>query len=244
MRRWTSVFAFLLTAALAIAPAGVPPSPVITVSSKTPRVGDRVTVSVAASATCRRIVAVSPARQPYPIRLSRRATVCRGTFRFPATGQWTLRLGRISKVVRVLAALPTLHPAGAWLGRPRCEPPSPITPGRPGLPEAFGTTSNGQLWALFFHGRLASDTEAVFTGLVGLELKVVLRRTAGVAPTTATAPDGTQRQPVWQQTHSGSTWARPGDEYGTGWQITEPGCWQIHVGPKSTGADLWFRVLS
>lgn len=190
------------------------------------------------------MIAVSPAQRQYQIRLSRRARACRGTFSFPAEGRWTLRFGRASKVVRVRVALPTPHPTGALLGRPGCEPPSPITPGRAGPPEAFGTTSNGQLWALFFHGRLASDSAAVFTGLVGLELKVVLRGTAGVALTTATAPDGTQRQPVWQQTHSGSTWARPGDEWGTGWRITEPGCWQIHVGSKDTGADLWFRVVS
>jgi hypothetical protein len=245
VRRWTSVFASLVVAALATAAAGVPArTPVITVSSNTPRVGDRVAVVVAGSATCTRVVAVSPTSSQYPIRLSRRASMCRGMFRFPTAGRWTLRFGRISKVVRVLVALPTPDPAGAPLGRPGCEPPSPVTPGRTGLPEAFGTTSNGQLWALFFHGAVASNTAAVFTNLVGRELKVVLKRTAGVDLTTATAPDGTERQPVWQRTHSGSTWARPGAEWGTGWQITEPGCWRIHVGSIDMGADLWFRVVS
>lgn len=237
-------FALVLTAALATVPTGVPArTPVITVGATTPRVGDRVAVAVTASGTCGPIVAVSPTQSRYPIRLSRRATVCRGTFRFPVEGRWTLRFGRISKIVRVLAALPTTHPAGASLGRPGCEPPSPLSPGRPGLPEAFGTTSDGQLWALFFHPA-ASDTTAVFADLVGSELKIVLRRTAGVAPTIATAPDGTERKPAWQQTHSGSTWARPGAEFGTGWHITEPGCWQVHVGSRNTGADLWFRVVS
>ena len=164
-------------------------------------------------------------------------------FRFPVQGRWTLRFGRVSKVVHVLVALPTRHPTGAPLGRPGCEPPSPLTPGQSGPPEAFGTTSDGQLWALFFHyGTRVSDTAAVFVGLVGTELKLVLRRTGGMALTTATAPDGTLRQPVWQQGHVG--YMGPGSQYGTGWQITEPGCWRIHVGSRNAGADLWFSVIS
>ena len=144
----------------------------------------------------------------------------------------------------VLVALPTPHPAGARLGRAGCEPASPLTRGRDGPPEAFGTAVGGQLWGLFFHGRRVSETEAVFANLVGEELKLVLKRTAGMALTYATAPDGTERQPVWQRAHGSSSWERAGGEWGTGWQITEPGCWRIHVGARNAGADLWFRVLS
>jgi hypothetical protein len=108
----------------------------------------------------------------------------------------------------------------------------------------FGTAVGGQLWALFFHGIRASETEATFSHLVGEELKLVLKSPAGMTLTSATAPDGTERQPVWQHGHSGSNWERAGAEWGTGWQITEPGCWRIHVGPRDKGADLWFRAVS
>ena len=95
-----------------------------------------------------------------------------------------------------------------------------------------------------YNATLASDTDAVFAGMVGTELKLVLKRTLGRAATTATAPDGTRRQPTWQQGHGTSNWERPGNEWGTGWQITEPGCWRIHVGAVKAGADLWFKVVS
>jgi hypothetical protein len=103
---------------------------------------------------------------------------------------------------------------------------------------------DGQLWALFFHGTRTSATEAIFANLVGEELKLVLKRAGGMGTTSATAPDGTQRQPVWQQAHGSSSWERAGSEWGTGWQITEPGCWRIHVGSAKAGADLWFSVIS
>lgn len=236
----------LVIAALALPATGEPAGrPVISVSSKLPRVGDRVVVSVAATGNCSRMIAVSPGAGRHLIRLSRRAGACRGTFRFSAEGRWTLRFGRVSKAVRVLVSLPTPHPAGARLGRAGCEPASPITRGRQGPPEAFGTAVGGRLWALFFHGTRASETEATFAGMVGEELKLVLKSTAGMTFTFAIAPDGTEREPVWQQGHVGSSsWERAGIEWGTGWQITEPGCWRIHVGARNKGADLWFRVVS
>lgn len=244
MRCWTGIFALLATTALAIPAVGVPSTPVIKTSLATPRVGDRVLVSVAATGPCRRVVALSPSGSQYPISLRRRGGACRGAFRFSAEGRWILRFGRVSRVIRVLLPLPTPHPSGARLGGAGCAPASPLTRGREGFPEAFGTAVGGQLWALFFHGTRASETEASFAGMVGEELKLVLKSTAGTTLTSATAPDGTERQPVWQQGHSGSNWERAGVEWGTGWQITEAGCWRIHVGPRAKGADLWFRVVN
>ena len=96
-----------------------------------------------------------------------------------------------------------------------------------------------------FNATRVSTTEAAFANMVGTELKLVLKWwSGGVGVTTATAPDGTLRQPIWQQGHGSSDWERAGIEWGTGWQITEPGCWRIHVGPRAEGADLWFRVVS
>ena len=240
------VFAFLATGALAAAlPATPARTPVISVSLKTPRVGALVTIAVPTAATCNRVVATSPSRSQYPIPLTRRAGVCRGTFRFRDEGRWTLRFGRVSKVVRVLVALPTPHPNGAALGRPGCSPASPITARRPGPTEAFGTTTNGQLWRCSCPAtRHWRATPKSFEGTAGTDLKLVLKRTLGQAATTAIAPDGTQRQPTWQQGHGTSSWERAGNEWGTGWQITEPGCWRIHVGSATTGADLWFKVVN
>ena len=96
-----------------------------------------------------------------------------------------------------------------------------------------------------FNATRARTSEAAFANMVGTELKLVLKWwSGGVGVTTATAPDGTLRQPIWQQGHGSSNWERAGIEWGTGWQVTEPGCWRIHVGPRAKGADLWFRVVS
>jgi hypothetical protein len=245
VRCWTSILVLLATGALAIPATAVPAgTPVISVSLKVPRVGDRAAVSVAGVGSCRRVVAVSPSGSQYSISLRRQVGACRGLFRFSLEGRWTLHFGRMSRIIRVLVALPAPHPSGARLGRAGCEPASPLTPGRDGVPEAFGTAVGGHLWALFFHGTRTSESEASFAGMVGEELKLVLKSTAGTTLTSATAPDGTERRPVWQQGHSGSNWERAGVEWGTGWQITEPGCWRIHVGPRTNGGDLWFRVVS
>ena len=39
--------------------------------------------------------------------------------------------------------------------------------------------------------------------------------------------------------HSGSTYDRPGDEWGTGFLFDEPGCWHIHLQRTVRAGDVW-----
>ncbi|MBE3560765.1 MAG: hypothetical protein IMW89_16320 [Ktedonobacteraceae bacterium] len=42
--------------------------------------------------------------------------------------------------------------------------------------------------------------------------------------------NGGQVKPVWGPTyHASSTWHRPGQEWGTGFTLPRPGCWDLHV---------------
>jgi hypothetical protein len=42
--------------------------------------------------------------------------------------------------------------------------------------------------------------------------------------------------------HDGSSWRRPGDEWGSAWNFPEPGCWDLHVERGTTVADVWLRA--
>jgi hypothetical protein len=53
---------------------------------------------------------------------------------------------------------------------------------------------------------------------------------------SATGPNGTVVEPIWgPERHGGSTWERPGDEWGTGWIFPSPGCWTVNA--KRTGGS-------
>jgi len=42
----------------------------------------------------------------------------------------------------------------------------------------------------------------------------------------------------------GSTWQRPGDEWGSSFRFDAPGCWQIHATRSDVNGDLWLLVHS
>jgi hypothetical protein len=92
-----------------------------------------------------------------------------------------------------------------------------------GLPEIQGRSATQTLWALLFpyHLPVWSDED----------LKIVWRMTgAGNFSLEAQHTDGTVTQPIWgPDAHSGSSWQRPGDEWGTGFHFPEAGCWRILV---------------
>ncbi|AVT38983.1 hypothetical protein [Plantactinospora sp. BB1] len=79
----------------------------------------------------------------------------------------------------------------------------------------------------------------------GREEKIVWRMTgSGSFSVQATGPDGVTVEPVWGPTrHDGSTWTRPGDEWGTGWNFPAAGCWTVRAS-RSSGAtgSLVLRV--
>ena len=90
--------------------------------------------------------------------------------------------------------------------------------GSGGLPERQGVGTGTTLWGLFF-----------LTGPIveRSEVKVAWRMTGtGTFSIEATGPGARTVRPVWgPEAHSGSNWARPGEEWGTGWVFPVPGCW-------------------
>jgi hypothetical protein len=101
-----------------------------------------------------------------------------------------------------------------------CEP-SEIQASEIGFSEIQGTMrSDGEVWALLFFDKARTDQE----------LKIVWKITATDEEFTVQArhEDGTVISPVWgPEAHEGSNWNRPGDEWGTGFNFPEPGCWTL-----------------
>ncbi len=81
--------------------------------------------------------------------------------------------------------------------------------------EVPGQIDNGTLWALFYHRK------------VGTNVKTLWRMSgSGELTIRATGPRGQNLQPDWgPEAHLGSTWKRPGDEWGAGWIIPSAGVW-------------------
>ena len=115
-------------------------------------------------------------------------------------------------------------------------PPTAQLDGNGGLPERQGAGTGATLWALFF------PREPVLTA--GTEIKVVWRMTgSGSLSISAYGPDGMVVEPVWgPESHGGSTWNRPGEEWGTGWVFPAAGCWTISATRTSGSGYLVVRV--
>jgi hypothetical protein len=96
-----------------------------------------------------------------------------------------------------------------------------------GLPEQQGS---GSLWALYF-----PTTDGATYVRARHEAKIVVRMTgSGDLTILAEGPAGATVKPVWgPEGHGGSTWTRPGDEWGTGWNFPTAGCWTV----RATRAD-------
>ena len=95
--------------------------------------------------------------------------------------------------------------------------------------------SAGELWALLFFK----------TAWTKAEQKIVWRITGegGEFEAQAQSESGTLIQPVWEQYHESSTWERPGEEWGTGFNFPEPGCWTITVTYGETKGTIMLKVL-
>jgi hypothetical protein len=81
---------------------------------------------------------------------------------------------------------------------------------------------------------------------VGDEEKIVWRMT-GTGPLTleAIGPGGIRRRPIWGPNfHEGSSWNKPGDEWGAGYVFSAPGCWDLHAARGSATGDVWIQVVS
>lgn len=101
-----------------------------------------------------------------------------------------------------------------------------------GMPEAQGQSADLTVWALFFHP-LEAHTD----------IKVVWRVTgAGALQVRGYHPAGATAIPDRVRDHLGSTWQKPGDEWGTFFNFPAAGCWDLHVTRGPSSGDLWVEV--
>lgn len=102
--------------------------------------------------------------------------------------------------------------------------------------EVRGTITDGDLWAMIF-------ASAPFEAQT--PTKIAWRMTGfGALSITATLGDKTQVTPLAEpEQHGGSTWSRPGQEFGSVFVFPAPGCWKfvLRRDGGSTGV-VWFPV--
>lgn len=103
------------------------------------------------------------------------------------------------------------------------------------LPEVRGSGRGAEVWGLMF---------APVPLAAGREVKIVWRMTGeGPLRVTAALPDGTAARLTWgPEEHSGSTWHRPGQEWGTGFVFPKPGCWEITLTRDRGSGTVWLPV--
>ena len=140
-----------------------------------------------------------------------------------------------------LPASPTSAPANTP-GGPGCQPASPAivprgneTSAGVGLPQVEGKAPGGQLWALIFNG---------WPMQTGNQNKIVWRMTgSGNLELVAYGPDGRMVHPADVTLHEGSSWQRPGDEWGSVFVFPSAGCWNIHATRENLAGDVWVMVV-
>ncbi len=104
--------------------------------------------------------------------------------------------------------------------------------------EVRGTVSSGTLYGLLL-GPARAPLHA------GDELKIVWRMTGdGPLKVRFVGPDGKRHALAFGPTAhgAGSSYQRPGDEWGTGFRFTTPGCWHIRLTRSDDVGDVWFDV--
>ncbi|RVX47750.1 hypothetical protein EDD27_10699 [Nonomuraea polychroma] len=106
-----------------------------------------------------------------------------------------------------------------------------------GFPEVRGTAKGAELWGLLF----AKGPPPLPRGA---EVKIVWRMTGeGPLQVKAELPDGTRARLAWgPEQHDGSSWRRPGQEWGTGFVFPKPGCWKIELTRTRGSGHAWLLV--
>jgi hypothetical protein len=106
------------------------------------------------------------------------------------------------------------------------------------FPEIQGTmSSDGEMWALLFFDKAHAKED----------LKIVWRITGSGQQFTVLArnEDGTVVSPTWgPEDHGGSSWERPGYEWGTGFNFPKPGCWTLTATRGTTVGQIRLDILS
>ena len=119
-----------------------------------------------------------------------------------------------------------------------CATPTPFGKNGAAPHEVHGKSAKGSLWGLALGpGHIPPHA--------GDELKIVWRMTGkGPLHVTFTGPDGKRHPLVFgpERHLGGSTYHRPGDEWGTGFRFATKGCWHIHMARTNTAGDVWIDV--
>ncbi|GAA2652626.1 hypothetical protein [Paractinoplanes durhamensis] len=145
-----------------------------------------------------------------------------------------MRRRTASLLLLALVAGCSSPPSPAPTPAPTTPQSCPATADLPADAERQGVGDGVTLWALFFGNRVTA----------GREMKIVWRMTgAGNLTMTATGPDGSTVSPSWgPEPHGGSSYNRPGEEWGTGWVFPVAGCWTISASRSPGQAHLTLRV--
>lgn len=121
------------------------------------------------------------------------------------------------------------------LGAPGCNPPSPLEGNETeGTPAGQVTSAFGQFQGVD-PSRLRADstTNKLVVRLDGIgDLRAMLR-----------TPAGEERALDWgPEAHLSSNYARPGDEWGTGFSFPIPGCWELVLERDNGSASFWLEI--
>ena len=123
-------------------------------------------------------------------------------------------------------------------GRKNCQPASPMNTNAQGGAEVQGAATNAELWGLIMS---TSGVPPLANSLV----KIVWRMTgSGDFTIVALSPSGMELPPSQGPIkHLGSSWSRPGDEWGTGFIFPVAGCWDLHAIRGKAFGDVWLKVV-
>jgi hypothetical protein len=138
------------------------------------------------------------------------------------------------------AARPTAAVASATSGTTpaaaaTCPASANLLPEGGGLAERQGVGQGATLWALFFAPKAVARQE----------IKIAWRMTgSGDFTMSAAGPRGAAAKPSWgPEAHGGSSFERPGQEWGTGWVFPTAGCWTVNATRTQGTAQLVIRVV-
>jgi hypothetical protein len=135
-----------------------------------------------------------------------------------------------STAAPVASASPAATPAASAT----CPATADIRANAGGVTERQGVGQGATLWALFFAQK----------AVAGQEIKIAWRMTgSGDLTIAAAGPRGAAAKPSWgPEAHGGSSFQRPGDEWGTGWVFPTAGCWTVNATRAQGTAKLVIRV--
>ena len=122
-----------------------------------------------------------------------------------------------------------------------CRPPSPITDASSGL-EISATSEGDTVWALV-EGPAVTRTRPP-TIVAGRPVKLIWRATGCGDLAVVAFDEAGLTLTSAQQAHTGSTWIRPGDEWGSGFTFPHGGCWELLATRGGTRRRVWLVVAS